>query len=77
MKVQQNIIILFLLFTSILAKSQDLIFMLKGHVYNYVEEGDNAHPLGNVKLRVLGTDGSVQESLTDSTGYYKFETDST
>jgi hypothetical protein len=76
MKVQQIIIILFLLFTSILSKSQDLIFILEGHVYDYVEEGENARPLGNVKLHVLGTDGSVQESLTDVTGYYEFETDS-
>ncbi len=50
--------------------------MLEGHVHNSVEEGEKAHPLGNVKVRVLGTDGSAIETITDATGFYEFETDS-
>jgi hypothetical protein len=76
MKVQQIVILLYLLFTSFLVKGQDLIFMLEGHVYSSFEESENAHPLGNVKVRVLGTDGSAIETITDPTGYYEFEMDS-
>jgi hypothetical protein len=76
MKLKQFFISFLLVLAFILGKGQDLIFMLEGHVYNSVEEGENANPLGNVKVRVLGTDGSVLETMTDPTGYYEFEMDS-
>jgi outer membrane protein OmpA-like peptidoglycan-associated protein len=65
-----------LLFVASSLNSQDLIFMLKGNVYAFEDEDVQGQPLGNVKVRVLGTDGSVLETITDPTGYYEFETDS-
>jgi peptidoglycan-associated lipoprotein len=50
-----------------------LIFMLKGTVTSYNEDGGDGSPLGNVKVKLLGTDGSVTEVMTDGTGAYEFE----
>lgn len=67
-----------LLFATNCLNSQDLIFMLEGHVYSYDADAEDGQgqPLGNVKVRVLGTDSSILETMTEPTGYYEFETDS-
>lgn len=46
-----------------------LIFKLEGTVTDV----DTKEPLGGVKVKLLGTDGSVGESTTDPTGHYEFE----
>lgn len=52
-----------------------LIFKLEGTVTVYDEEKNGkGAPLGNVKVKLLGTDGSVAETKTDATGKYEFET---
>lgn len=50
-----------------------LIFMLKGTITSYDEDGGDGSPLGNVKVKLLGTDGTVAETKTDGTGAYEFE----
>ncbi|GAB5539623.1 MAG: OmpA family protein [Salibacteraceae bacterium] len=47
-----------------------IIFKLSGTVTD-VYDGT---PLGNVKVKLLGTDGSIGEQMTDPTGAYDFET---
>lgn len=47
-----------------------LIFKLEGTVTDV----DTKEPLGDVKVKLLGTDGSVGEVMTDPTGHYEFET---
>ncbi len=46
-----------------------LIFMLEGTVTDV----DTKEPLGDVKVSLVGTDGSVGEVKTDPTGHYEFE----
>ncbi|MEZ4721601.1 MAG: OmpA family protein [Flavobacteriales bacterium] len=46
-----------------------LIFALEGKVTDI----ETKEPLGNVLVRLLGTDGSVSEIKTDPTGAYSFE----
>ena len=46
-----------------------LIFALEGQVLDV----ETKEPLGNVKVRLVGTDGSVGEVMTDPTGHYEFE----
>lgn len=46
-----------------------LIFKLEGTVTDV----DTKEPLGDVKVKLLGTDGTVGEVLTDPTGHYEFE----
>ena len=46
-----------------------LIFKLEGTVTDV----DTKEPLGNVTVKLLGTDGAVGEILTDGTGHYEFE----
>lgn len=47
-----------------------LIFKLEGTVTDV----DTKEPLGNVKVSLMGTDGSIGEVKTDPTGHYAFET---
>jgi peptidoglycan-associated lipoprotein len=47
-----------------------IIFKLEGTVTDV----DTKDPLGNVKVKLLGTDGSLGEVTTDPTGHYEFET---
>ena len=47
-----------------------LIFKLEGTVTDV----DTKEPLGDVKVSIVGTDGSVGEVMTDPTGHYEFET---
>ncbi|MEX2596996.1 MAG: hypothetical protein WEC59_08705, partial [Salibacteraceae bacterium] len=47
-----------------------LIFKLEGTVTDV----DTKEPLGDVKVSLIGTDGSVGEVKTDPTGHYEFET---
>ncbi|GAB4380766.1 MAG: OmpA family protein [Salibacteraceae bacterium] len=46
-----------------------LIFKIEGTVTDV----DTKEPLGNVKVKLLGTDGTVGETTTDPTGHYVFE----
>ena len=46
-----------------------LIFMLEGTVTDV----DTKEPLGDVKVSLVGTDGSVGQVMTDPTGHYEFE----
>lgn len=46
-----------------------LIFKLEGTITDV----ETKEPLGNVKVKLLGTDGSVAELMTDPTGHYEFE----
>jgi len=46
-----------------------LIFKLEGTVTDV----DTKEPLGNVTVKLMGTDGSVGEVQTDATGHYEFE----
>lgn len=50
-----------------------LIFKLEGTVTSFDPDGGKGQPLGNVKVKLLGTDGSVAEQKTDPTGKYDFE----
>lgn len=49
-----------------------LVFKLEGTITDM----DTKEPLGNVLIKLLGTDGSVQQQFTDPTGFYQFEVDS-
>lgn len=46
-----------------------LIFKLEGTVTDV----ETKEPLGNIKVKLLGTDGSIGEVMTDPTGHYEFE----
>lgn len=47
-----------------------IIFALEGTVTDV----ETKEPLGNVHVKLLGTDGSIGEYTTDPTGHYEFET---
>ncbi len=38
-----------------------------------VTDVETKEPLGNVKVKLIGTDGSIGETTTDPTGHYEFE----
>ncbi len=46
-----------------------IIFKLEGTVTDV----ETKEPLGNVKVKLLGTDGSIGEIVTDVSGHYEFE----